>query len=209
MRAVLLALAALCVWSGTAAAQRAETTYGTGAMGFVELLAGEMIPLAAETYQDQTKISPKVGARGGYLFAWTQKTSPHPWVLGFEAGVDWTRFTLDRNVLPEPAESSRLRGGIGARAGVWQTRRRLLFFRAAAALDVLYVDFSQNGGCGSHTSTALGAEMGGGLLVLFGRLSVGIQGNIVTAFHRDQATCVSLDYDSLDLDLILTLGVRI
>lgn len=207
--AAVVAVATVAALAGTARAQRAETTYGTGAMGFAELFVGEMIPLGAETYSDQTKISPKLGARGGYLFAWSRKESAHPWVAGVEAGVDWTRFTFDRNVLAEPAESSRVRATFGIRAGAWQSRRRLLYVRAAAALDHMSIDFHGAGGCGSHSSTALGGEMGAGLLVLFGRLGVGLQATLVTSFHRDEATCVDLSYDSLDLDLILTLGLRI
>src|SRR5687767_315748 len=107
--AAAVLVATVTALAGTARAQRSETTYGSGARGFAELFVGEMIPLGAETYSDQTKVSPKVGVRGGYLFAWSRATSAHPWVAGLEAGVDWTRFTFDRNVLPEPAESSRVR----------------------------------------------------------------------------------------------------
>lgn len=211
MRLILVAAAAVAVTvaTGGALAQPVQTSYGTGRMGFVELIAGEAIPVASETHSAQLKVSPKIGARGGYLFAWSQKKSPHPWVLGFEAGIDWTRFTLDRTVVPEPAESSRVRVLAGLRAGSWQSRRTLLYVRAALALDMVELDFKGSNGCGAFSSTALGGEMGFGLAVLFGRLAVGVQANAVAAFHRDEAMCVDLSYDSFDLDLILTLGARI
>jgi hypothetical protein len=186
----------------------ASSARGDGT-GYVEAVAGESIPLASETYQAQTKLSPKLGRRGGYHWAIKSKGAEHPWTVGAELGLDFTPLTIDPDEVAG-VDGSRVRILGGVRFGGWRSAKKLIFIRAALGVDHVGVTFEDGSACGNLSSSALAAEMGGGVLLLAGRIGFGLQGSFSAAFHRD-AGCgeMNLTYDSFDLDLLLTLGVTL
>jgi hypothetical protein len=203
MRRRVLAAVAVSVLAGAAREARAEDP---GRGGFVEIVAGEAIPLAAERHRTRTRISPRLGVRGGFLWAFRQPRVEYPWVLGFELGFDYTAIAYDQNVLPT-ADSSRYRFTGGVRAGVWRSARRMLFLRAAIGLDHVGMELSgPSAPCATASSSAFAAEAGSGLLLLVGRLAFGAQADLAFSFHRSDTECAPLAYTSMDLDLLLTVA---
>jgi hypothetical protein len=175
---------------------------------YLELLGGMAVPLADDDYEDNVEPSLKLGVR----FA-----SGNPGG-GLEVGFDFTPVNIgfETGNFDVGIERYRIQAGgrflrpVGSKAHV--------FGRAAAGLDIVH--YSTSGQIlgveieASETDVGIAFELGGGVLIDVGPVSIGGQLAIPFALHfeeddPDDNNDADLEYTGIDLDLLFFVAIRL
>jgi len=178
--------------------------------GFAEVVGGVMVPVAEDDYTDVIDESLKLGVRLGSL---------GPGGYGPEVAADWTAMDdgIDE-VLGVETALSRYRLQLGARFGKPIGRNAEVFGRVAGGVDIVHftadgtvvivdVDYSE-------TDLGIAAEVGAGVAVNLGKVSVGGQVALPMAFHFEEddpadPQDIDLEYTGIDIDLLFTVAVKL
>ncbi len=172
--------------------------------GYIELVAGAMLPLGEEEYSDFVDSSFKLGVRGG---VWARKGG------GFEMALDWTPVDNDlQGGQFVDIEINRFRLQVGGRGGAMVAPHVKIFGRLLFGVDYIRASGDVLGFDYEETDVGLAVEVGGGVLVnVADALAVGVQFAVPMAFHfeeddPDDDTDSDLEYNAYDLDILFTVA---
>jgi hypothetical protein len=183
--------------------------------GFVELFGGRATPIADRDYNSRFEDGEKLGIRFGIGTA-----------RAIEAGVDVSPIDDPTTYPSLTYDASRVRvlGGarlavpIGSPVNVYnRVVSAHVFGRVAAGVDLVHVNAARRALFGPleerFVDIGLAVELGAGLMLDFGRFSIGAQVALPVTYHFREADFQAvyypgLDYTGVELDLLLAIALR-
>lgn len=170
--------------------------------GFGELALGLSSPVGEDEYSDNTDTSFKVALQAGTFDGKS----------GLELHLAWSPVEDD---FPDSQfasfDANRVRLLVGGRLGTNIKRTLGIYLHVLGGLDYVHTSSESNFLGTENTSSdfGLGLEVGGGVKLAAGPVTIGAQLGVPMAFHFDDdkdAGEFDVDYNLFDLDVLFTVG---